>query len=377
MFSRFENIIHNRLTNVTYRSRLQRVHLDGPLLLALVALLSFGLAILCSASHQNETMLLRQGLRICLGLLTMFLIAQIPPAKLRAFTPLLFGITLVLLLAVMFRGAIGKGAQRWLDLWVIRFQPSELLKLSLPLMLAGYLHDRSLPPSYQALSVAAAITLIPVLLVAKQPDLGTAVLILMVGGTVLLFSGIRWQWIVGVLLSFTLSIPVIWHMLHDYQRSRVLVFLYPESDPLGSGYHIIQSKIAIGSGGLFGKGWFLGTQSHLHFLPEHATDFIFAVCGEEFGLVGCFVLLSLYLTITLRGLLIAAKAQDNFSRWSAGSLTVSFFIATAINIGMVSGILPVVGLPLPLISYGGTSIVTMLASFGVLMSIHCHRKLLG
>lgn len=377
MINTFENIIYERQTNVTYRTTLQRCHIDGPLLVGILALLGFGLAVLYSASNQSHPMMLRQAVRIGLGLVTLFFVAQIPPAKLRAFAPMFFGITLLMLFAVLLHGEIGKGAKRWLDLGVFRFQPSELLKISLPMMLAYYLHDRPLPPSFKHFIITTTIILIPGLMVAKQPDLGTALVIMMVGAVVLIYAGIRWQVVIIIILFSALLIPILWHFLHDYQRARVLTFLNPESDPLGSGYHIIQSKIAIGSGGIFGKGWFKGTQSHLHFLPEHATDFIFAVCGEEFGLTGCLTLLGLYVAITFRCLLIAAKAQDTFSRLTAGSLAVNFFISTAINVGMVTGVLPVVGLPLPLVSYGGTSIVTTLAGFGVLMSIHCHRKLLG
>jgi rod shape determining protein RodA len=281
-----------------------------------------------------------------------------------------------MLIAVLAFGEVGKGAQRWLDLGVIRFQPSEMVKLAVPLMIAWYLAEKRLPPSWQRLAFAVLLTVVPVLLIAKQPDLGTALLVGCAGIFVLFLAGISWRLIGGLIVALAGAAPVVWYLMREYQRQRVLTFLDPEKDPLGAGYHIIQSKIAIGSGGIYGKGWLNGTQSQLDFLPERHTDFIFAVLSEEFGLVGVLVLLSLYLFVIARGLYIATRAQDTFARLLTGSLTLVFFVYLFVNTGMVSGLLPVVGVPLPLVSYGGTSLVTLMAGFGILMSIHTHRRLL-
>lgn len=354
-----------------------QLHLDWPLLTGLLLLAGSGLAVLYSASGESLDMLLKQMTRLGLAFVLLFIFAQITPETLRRWTPLVFGLGLSLLLAVLVMGEVGKGAQRWLDFGVVRFQPSEMMKIAVPLMVAWYLAETPLPPPLRRILIATVIFIVPALFIAKQPDLGTALLIISAGAFVLLFAGLPWR-----LLSITalLAIPaalLLWHFgMHDYQRRRVLTFLDPESDPLGSGYHIIQSTIAIGSGGLYGKGWLNGTQSHLEFLPERHTDFIFAVLGEEFGLLGILLLLALYLFIILRCLYIASRAQDTFTRLLAGGLTMTFLVYVFVNIGMVTGLLPVVGVPLPLISYGGSSMVTLMASFGMLMSIHTHRKLL-
>lgn len=367
----------NRYRNNSYRSMGEILHIDWPLFTGLIALVIVGLVILYSASNESLDVVGRQGMRIVVAFLVMWLLAQVSPSTYRLWAPWLFGIGLVLLVIVLGIGVIGKGAQRWLNLWVFQFQPSEIMKLAVPMMLAWYLHDKSLPPTMWNLVVLVAMTVIPALLVAKQPDLGTALLIMAAGFSVILLSGIRGRFLLGCLILAAAAAPVVWHFMHDYQRMRVLTFLNPESDPLGAGYHIIQSKIAIGAGGVFGKGWLHGTQSHLQFLPEHATDFIFAVAGEEFGLFGGIVLIMIYMAIVGRGLYISIKAQDTFSRLLAGGLSLTLFIAAFVNIGMVSGILPVVGVPLPLVSYGGTSLITLIAGFGILMSIQTHRKLLG
>lgn len=352
----------------------QRFHIDRPLFIGILVLSMIGLFILYSASNQNLHIIERQIIRIGMAFVAMIILAQLPPDKFRLWTPWLFGATLILVIAVLLMGVISQGAKRWLDLGIFRFQPSEIMKIALPMMLAWYLNDKPLPPSYKHIIYSGIIILVPVILIAKQPDLGTAILIAASGACVLLFAGMSWR-LIGALFTLAIaSMPLLWHFMHSYQRQRVLTFLNPERDPLGSGYHIIQSKIAIGSGGIFGKGWLHGTQSHLQFLPEHATDFIFAVCGEELGLIGCIAVITIYLFIVGRCLFIASQAQDTYTRLLAGSLTVTFFLSMAINIGMVIGILPVVGLPLPMISYGGTSIVTFMASFGMLMSIHNHRK---
>ena len=364
-------------TNPNRRQGLLAVfHIDLPLLVGLLLLAGFGMVVLYSASGQDLGQVWRQAVRLGIALLVMLAVAQINPISLRRWSPWLYGLGLLMLIAVLLFGDIGKGAQRWLDLGVMRFQPSELVKLAVPLMIAWYLAEKRLPPSWQRLLAAALLIALPVLLIAKQPDLGTAVLVASAGIFVLFLAGISWRLIAALAAIGAAAAPVIWHLMRDYQRQRVLTFLDPSQDPLGAGYHIIQSKIAIGSGGIYGKGWLNGTQSQLDFLPERHTDFIFAVLAEEFGLVGVLILLSLYLFVILRGLYIASRAQDTFTRLLAGSLTLVFFVYLFVNAGMVSGLMPVVGVPLPLISYGGTSLVTLMAGFGILMSIHTHRRLL-
>ncbi len=352
------------------------LHLDLPLLVGLVMLSVVGLAILYSASGQDTNMIVRQLIRFCVAFVVMFTLAQVPPHHVQRWAPWLFCGGLLLLISVLIFGDAGKGAQRWLNLVLFRFQPSEIMKIAVPIMVAWYLADNPLPPSKKHLFYASMLIIVPVILIIKQPDLGTALLIASSGVFVLLLAGIRWKQVAIIIICLAVSAPLFWYNLHDYQKSRVLTFLNPENDPLGTGYHIIQSKIAIGSGGLYGKGWLNGSQSHLKFLPERSTDFIFAVFGEEFGFIGILFILSLYLFIIVRGLYIATQAQDSFTRLLAGSLILTFFVYAFVNIGMVTGLLPVVGLPLPLVSYGGTSMVTLMAAFGILMSIHTHRKLL-
>lgn len=352
------------------------IHIDLTLLSLLVLLMSVGLVILYSAGSQSIGQLSSQGIRLGIALGVMLIFAQIPPHKYYQWIPAIFIVGIGLLITVDVIGHIGKGAQRWLSLGFVRFQPSEIMKLAVPMMLAWYLHDKSLPPSFKALLISITLLIIPVLLVAKQPDLGTSILILSAGACVLLLAGLSGRLIAIGATLFIASLPGLWFVLHDFQRKRVLTLFDPERDPLGSGYHIIQSKIAIGSGGLFGKGWLHGTQSHLQFLPEHHTDFIFAVAGEEFGFMGAVALIILLLSVVGRGLYISIQAQDTFSRLLAGSISLTFFICFFINMSMVSGILPVVGVPLPLVSYGGTSMVTFMAGFGILMSIHTHRQLI-
>jgi rod shape determining protein RodA len=275
-------------------------------------------------------------------------------------------------------GVIGKGAQRWLDLGFIRFQPSEVMKLAVPMLCARYLHERPLPPTVPVMAVVAGIILLPAALTAAQPDLGTAILIIIGGLLLIVMAGLPVWYMVGGVALAAASAWIGWHyLLHDYQRNRVLTFIDPNTDPQGAGYHIIQSQIAIGSGGLFGKGWMNGSQSQLEYLPERHTDFIFAVIGEEFGLLGLVILISLYLFVVARALYLAAQTQDTFSRLLSASLALTFFVYVFINTGMVSGLLPVVGVPLPLVSYGGTSMVTLLAGFGILMALYSHRKLVG
>jgi rod shape determining protein RodA len=347
---------------------------DMPLLLILFAIVGLGMVVLFSAVSKDPSLLLRQGMRFGVGLAAFFVVAQIPPHYLRIFTPWLYFLGVGLLLVVAVEGEIGKGAQRWLDLGFVRFQPSELLKLAVPMMCAWFMHERRLPPTFAQLTVMGLIVPTPAILIAEQPDLGTALLVTAAGALTILLAGIS----VRVMLVFgglgLAALPVLWSLMHDYQKARIFTFLNPETDPLGTGYNIIQSTIAIGSGGLFGKGWLAGTQSHLEFLPERSTDFIFAVMAEEFGMLGLCLLLVLYLGLVGRGLYIAAQAQDTFSRLLAGALSLTFFVYVFVNIGMVSGLVPVVGVPLPLVSLGGTSILTLMIGFGILMSIHTHRE---
>ncbi len=355
-----------------------RHHIDMPLLLGLLTVVSAGFFILYSAAGQDMGKIGKQSVRFIIGFIILYITAQISPSSLRRWTPKLFIAGILTLLAVLYFGDIGKGAQRWLNLGFIRFQPSEIIKLIVPMMVAWYLAEKPLPPRFKHILVCAIIIAIPSLLVARQPDLGTALLIASAGIFVLFLAGISWSILSGSAATAVMLAYPLWHYaLKDYQRSRILTFLNPENDPLGTGYHIIQSKIAVGSGGIYGKGWLNGTQSQLDFLPERTTDFIFAVFSEEFGLVGGLVLLTLYLFIIIRGLYIATQAQDSFSRLLAGSLSLTFFVYIFVNIGMVIGLLPVVGVPLPLVSYGGSSIVTLMAGFGILMSIHTHRKMIS
>lgn len=350
-----------------------RPRIDMPLAIGLLVLALIGLTVLYSASNLDRSVVAGQAMRFALGALLLVVVSRIPPSLLRAWTPwfYLFGCLLLAILMIM---GEGRGADRWLDLGVIRFQPSELMKLAMPMMVAWYLHPRPLPPRWRDIFAVAVLIGIPALLIMKQPDLGTALLIAASGLFVLFLAGLQWWKIGAMLAAVAAAAPVAWHFLHDYQRERVLTFLHPENDPLGSGWHIIQSMIAVGSGGVFGKGFNHGTQSKLEFLPEHTTDFIFAVLGEEFGLVGVLVLLVVYAFIVGRCLWIAANARDTWSRLVAGAFGLAFMVYVIVNGGMISGLLPVVGVPLPLVSYGGTSAITLLTGFGVVMSIHAHRK---
>ncbi|WP_144393078.1 rod shape-determining protein RodA [Pleionea sediminis] len=365
-------------THKERQSLIWRLHMDMPLLFGLCLLMGFGLMVLYSAGGESESLIYRQVTRLGMGCAIMFVIAQFPPRFYAKWAPALYGFGIVLLLAVLIMGDEGKGAQRWLVFGGFRFQPSEIMKLAVPMMVAWYFSERVLPCRKRELFVAFLIVMCPTLLILKQPDLGTSLLIAASGIFVIYLSGVSWKLIAGFGVTGIIYAPVHWFfVMREYQRERVRVFLDPERDPLGSGYHIIQSKIAIGSGGTSGKGWLKGTQSQLEFLPERSTDFIFAVLGEEFGLVGVAVLLSIYLIVIARGIYIGTQAQETFSRLLAGAIILTFFIYLFVNIGMVTGLLPVVGLPLPLVSYGGTSMVTLLAGFGMLMSIYTHRKLVS
>ncbi len=356
---------------------LRNTHLDGWLMIGLLALLTVSMVVLYSSGGEDISLSIRQAVRMSIAFVVMFIAAQIHPDRLRDMAYWAYAFGLLLLIAVLFFGDIGKGAQRWLDLGFMRFQPSEIMKIAVPLLVAAYLSERPLAPSFMRIFTALVIIAIPVVLIAKQPDLGTAILIASAGLVVIFLAGISWKLIFSFVAILAAAAPLLWFNMHAYQQRRVLTFLNPENDPLGAGYHIIQSKIAIGSGGLSGRGWLQGTQSHLEFLPERSTDFIFAVIGEEFGLIGVVLLIMLYLLITARGLFIASQAQTSFGSLLAGSLAITFLVYVFVNIGMVTGLLPVVGVPLPLVSYGGTSMVTLLAGFGILMSIHTHRRMMS
>jgi len=356
---------------------LQNTHIDGLLMLGLLALLTVSMVVLYSSGGEDIGLSIRQAVRMSIAFVVLFIAAQIHPDRLRDFAYWLYSLGLLLLIAVLLFGDMGKGAQRWLELGFMRFQPSEIMKIAVPLLVASYLSERPLAPSFLRIVTALMIIAIPTVLIAKQPDLGTAMLIASAGLVVIFLAGISWKLIFSFVAILAAAAPLLWFNMHAYQQRRVLTFLNPENDPLGAGYHIIQSKIAIGSGGMNGRGWLQGTQSHLEFLPERSTDFIFAVIAEEFGLVGVVLLIMLYLLITARGLFIASQAQTSFGGLLAGSLAITFLVYVFVNIGMVTGLLPVVGVPLPLVSYGGTSMVTLLAGFGILMSIHTHRRMMS
>jgi len=353
---------------------LRWAHVDPPLLAGIAAILVFATLVLYSATGQSVDLMEAHAGKVAVALAAMLVAARIDPLWMRRGAPFLYVIGLALLGLVLATGDIAKGGQRWLD-FGIRFQPSEIMKLAVPLTLARLLHDRPLPPSLLVIVSCLVLIGVPAVLIAVQPDLGTAVLIVVTGVTAVFLAGLGWRYIIGGVTAGLAALPALWMVMHDYQRKRVLTLLDPSSDPLGAGYHIIQSKIAIGSGGVFGKGWLNGSQGQLEFLPERSTDFIFAVIGEEWGLMGAVALITVYLFVVGRGLYIALTAPDTFTRILAGSLSVTFFFYAFVNSAMVTGLLPVVGVPLPLVSSGGTSMVTLLAGFGILMSIHTHRKL--
>lgn len=357
-------------------SLLQRVHLDGWLLLLILLIGSVGFFILYSAGSKSEALLTKQASSFAVGLFVMAVIAQLEPRLMARWAAGLYIIGFGLLVVVEVMGHSAMGATRWINIpGVMRFQPSELMKLFMPLAVAWYLVRHNLPPTFKHIVVCLLLIVLPCALIARQPDLGTALLVATSGLFVLFLSGLRWRWIIAAIAAAVPAGIVTWlFFLRSYQRQRVMTFLSPESDPLGSGWNIIQSKAAIGSGGTTGKGWLAGTQSHLDFLPESHTDFIIAVLAEEFGLVGVCLLLLCYLLLIARAFIITVQAQTVFNKLLAGSITLTFFIYVFVNIGMVSGLLPVVGVPLPFISFGGTSLVTLLSGFGILMAIHTHRK---
>lgn len=367
---------YTRRTLTRSARALASLKLDGPLLVGLALIAIYGLIVMYSASGQSLTAVAKSATRLGIGTVAMLLLAQVRPGFLRRAAPVIYLAGILLLVVVDVVGYIGKGAQRWLDLGLFRFQPSEIMKIAVPMMCAWFLHERPLPPSVPALLATVTIIAVPTALTIAQPDLGTGMLITIAGVLVILLAGLQFRIIAALIAIAAIGAWFGWSFLHDYQQKRVLMFLDPQTDPLGAGYHIIQSQIAIGSGGIFGKGWMNGSQGQLEFLPERSTDFIFAVIGEEFGLIGLALLLLLYLFVVGRAIFLAMQTQETFARLLAGSIAITFFVYVFINTGMVSGLLPVVGVPLPLVSYGGTSMVTLLAGFGILMSLYSHRKLI-
>ncbi len=352
---------------------LQRV--DAVLLAALSLLIFLGLTTLYSASFPDADFVERQGMHFFAGLLLIIIFSQISSKTLRQWSVWLYGIGIILLVLVLVIGVTKKGATRWLNVGV-DIQPAEIMKLAVPMMVAYYLSEKPLPPRFSEIIVSLLLIFVPMLLIMKQPDLGTSILIATSGFFVIFLAGMSWWLIGGAVLFISIAAPLMYFFgMHDYQRTRVDILLNPESDVLGAGYHIYQSKIAIGSGGFYGKGWMQGDQSRLDFLPERHTDFIFAVFGEEFGFVGNIILLSLYLFVIWRALYIASKGEDSFARLLAGSLALTFFFYLFVNAGMVSGFLPVVGVPLPLVSYGGTSVITLMMGFGIIMGMKKRKRI--
>jgi rod shape determining protein RodA len=349
--------------------------IDAPLLVIILALSMLGFAALFSASYENPGRVLNQFVSLSIALSAMWVVAQIPPQTLMRFAVPAYVFGIALLVAVALFGEVVNGARRWLDVGIARFQPSEMMKIALPLMLAWYFHRRESSLRLSDFALAAVLLAVPFGLIVRQPDLGTAALVGAAGFYVIFFAGLSWRVMGGLAVLGLVALFPLWGMLHDYQRRRVLTLLDPTSDPLGAGYHIIQSTIAVGSGGIRGKGWLNGTQAHLEFIPERHTDFIFAVYSEEFGLIGNLILLVLYALLIGRGLMIAANAATAFARLVAGAMTLMFFTYAFVNMGMVSGILPVVGVPLPFLSYGGTALLTLFICAGILMSVQRHRKL--
>jgi rod shape determining protein RodA len=355
-----------------------RIKVDMPLLFALLLLCTSSLFVLWSAGGESPRLLINQAIRMCIAVTGMIVLAQIRPDTIFRWTPLLYVVGLIMLALVMVAGDVGKGAQRWLDLGFVRFQPSEVMKLAVPMMVAWVVTRKTLPPDFKNLILASIALLLPAAFILVQPDLGTAILILMSGGLIIFLAGFSWRNIIILLVLGLILIPIAYlFILEPYQQRRIQTLVDPWADPLGSGYQIIQSMIAIGSGGAQGKGWTQGSQSQGDFIPDRHTDFIFSVFSEEMGFIGVLLLITLYVVISARGLYIAYYTKDTFSMLLAGSLSMTFFFYVFVNIGMVAGMLPVVGVPLPLISYGGTSMVTLMAGFGILMSIHNHRSLMS
>ena len=356
--------------------RRKKLLFDGPLMIGLITLSFLGLFVIYSASGENFSVMVRQGIRLGIGWVVMILVAQISPETIKRFSPHLFIVGVVVLILVLLVGVVAKGAQRWLDLGIFRFQPSELMKLALPMMVAWLMTRDKLPPTFAIILLALVLTAIPTGLVVIQPDLGTGIMLAVSGLLVIFLAGIRWRHLMMMLATVAAVAPFLWSQLHDYHRQRILTLFDPWADPMGSGYQTIQAQIAIGSAGIWGKGWLQGSQSHLEFIPERSTDFIFAVFAEEFGLVGVLILIVLYLFIAGRCLAMAYQTKETYSRLLIGALALTFFFYLFVNLGMVSGILPIVGVPLPLVSYGGTSMLTLMAAFGIMMGTHSRRRLM-
>ena len=353
----------------------QRLHIDFPLFLAFMAIFIVSLTTIYSASNSSIDAVVNQGIKILISISAMVVVAQFSPLSYARVGPWLYFICLVLLILVLVIGETRNGATRWLNIGITSFQPSELMKIAMPLMIARYISRGALPPDVSSVALSIIIVLIPSYLIMQEPDLGTSILIAFSGLVVIFLSGLKKRYLAIAFTLFLAYLPFMWSSIHPFQKKRVLSFLNPESDPLGSGYHLIQSKIAIGSGGLFGKGWLNSTQGQLDFLPERTTDFIFAILAEEFGFLGVSLLIGIYLFIIWRGIMIAINAQDLFSRLLASSISLTFFVYVFVNIAMTTGLLPVVGVPLPLISSGGTSMVTIMVGLGMLMSVQTHRRL--
>jgi len=354
----------------------QRLHIDFPLFLAFMVIFMISLTTIYSASNGSIDAVLNQCIKIMISIFAMGVVAQFSPLSYARIGPWLYCICLILLILVLIIGETRNGATRWLNIGVTSFQPSELMKIAMPLMIAGYISRGALPPNVSSVALSITIVLIPSYLIMEEPDLGTSILVAFSGLVVIFLSGLKKRYLALAFALFLAYLPFMWSNIHPFQKKRVLSFLNPESDPLGSGYHLIQSKIAIGSGGIFGKGWLNSTQGQLDFLPERTTDFIFAILAEEFGFLGVSLLIGIYLFIVGRGIMIAINAQDLFSRLLASSISLTFFVYVFVNIAMTTGLLPVVGVPLPLISSGGTSMVTIMVGLGMLMSVQTHRRLL-
>jgi rod shape determining protein RodA len=352
----------------------QRLHIDFPLLLAFLAIFMISLTAIYSASNSNIDAVVNQAIKILISISAMAVVAQFSPLSYGRVGPWLFLLCLVLLILVLVIGETRNGATRWLNIG-ISFQPSELMKIAMPLMIARYIANGALPPTVFSVGVSITIVLVPSVLIMLEPDLGTSILIAFSGLVVIFLSGLKKRYLAVALGLLLASLPLMWSNMHSFQKNRVLAFLNPGSDPTGSGYHLIQSKIAIGSGGFFGKGWLNSTQGQLDFLPERTTDFIFAILAEEFGFLGISLLIGIYLFIIGRGIMIAINAQDLFSRLLASSISLTFFVYVFVNIAMTTGLLPVVGIPLPLISSGGTSMLTLMIGLGMLMSVQTHKRL--
>lgn len=351
--------------------------LDGPLMAAIALTVALGLTVVYSASGASLDRVASQGRNLALAMAALWLLAQVHPQTLMRVALPAYVVGLALLVGVALFGEVRNGARRWLNLGVTTIQPSEVMKIAVPLVLAWYFHRHEEGLKLRDFAIAGVILALPVALIVRQPDLGTALLIFASGFFVIFLAGLSWKILLSMLAAGAASLPFVWSLMHDYQRQRILTLLDPSQDPLGAGYHIIQSTIAIGSGGMLGKGWLNGTQAQLDFVPERSTDFILAVFGEEFGLIGNVILMVLYLLIIARGMMIAANASTPFSRLMAGAITLTFFTYAFVNMGMVSGILPVVGVPLPMVSYGGTALLSILAGFGILMSISTHKQLVA